>query len=148
MHHLHSSFASGLVRSTWVSALLLCCAIITPCRAAKPSPSSSPNDSRKKTVVTAAANPLLTESTLPFNLPPFDKIKDEHFQPALEQGMAEELKEAEAIANQTEKPTFENTVVALEKSGQLYGRARRIFSNLNACNTNPNLQKIDKEMAP
>src|SRR5438477_10095086 len=140
MHHLHSSFASGLVRSTWVSALLLGCAIITPCRAAKPSPSSSPSDSRKKPDMTAAANPLLTESTLPFNLPPFDKIKDEHFQPALEQGIAEEEKEADAIAKETAQPTFENTVVALEKSGLLLARARRVFSNFGACNTNPAIQ--------
>ena len=88
------------------------------------------------------------ESTLPYQLPPFDKIKDEHFQPALEQGIAEEQKEAEAIAKQTEKPTFENTIVALEKSGQLLERARRIFSAFTAANTNPNLQKLEKEMAP
>ena len=149
MQNLNSSSASGLFRFTCVSALLLGCAIITPCRAAKPSPSSSPKDTGKKTDVTAAtANPLLTESKLPFNFPPFDKIKDEHFQPALEQGMAEEIKEVEPIANQTEKPTFENTIVAMEKSGLLYARARRVFSNLNACNTNENLQKLDKEMAP
>src|SRR5256885_1075429 len=149
MQNLNSSSASGLVRFTCVSALLLGCAIITPCRAARPSPSSSPKDTRKnRHGHRATANPLLTESKLPFNLPPFDKIKDDHFQPALEQGMAEEIKEVEAIANQTEKPTFENTVVAMEKSGLLYDRARRIFSNLNACNTNPNLQKLDKELAP
>lgn len=96
----------------------------------------------------ATNNPLLTESTLPYQLPPFDKIKDEHFQPALEQGIMEEGKEAEEIAKQTEKPTFENTVVALEKSGRLLGRARRVFSNFSAANTNPNIQKIEKEMAP
>src|SRR4051812_17410096 len=101
MHHLYSSFGSGFVRLS-CAALLLGSALITPCRAAKPSPSSSPSADKKKPDVTA--NPLLTESTLPFQLPPFDKIKDEHFQPALEQGMAEELKEAEAIAKQTEKP--------------------------------------------
>ncbi len=94
------------------------------------------------------SNPLLTESTLPYKLPPFDKIKDEHFQPALEQGMTDELKEVDAIANQTEKPTFENTIVALEKSGLLLARASRVFSNFSACNTNPTLQTIEKEMAP
>lgn len=95
-----------------------------------------------------SSNPLLTESKLPFQLPPFDKIKDEHFQPALEQGMAEDLKENEAIANQPDKPTFENTIVAMEKAGRLYARARRIFSNFGACNTNPTIQKLEKEMAP
>src|SRR5205814_1094255 len=84
----------------------------------------------------------------PFTFTPFDKIKDEHFQPALEQGIAEEEKEADAIAKQTEKPTFENTIVALEKSGLLLGRARRVFSNFGACNTNPTIQKLEKELAP
>ena len=94
------------------------------------------------------ANPLLKESTLPFHIPPFDKIKNEDFTPAYEQGMAEELKEDEAIAANPEKPTFENTIVAMERSGELLGRVDRIFSNLNACNTNPAMQEIDKEMAP
>ncbi|MEP6699545.1 MAG: M3 family metallopeptidase [Verrucomicrobiota bacterium] len=93
-------------------------------------------------------NPLLTESKLPYQMPPFDRIKDEHFKPALEQGIAEEAKEAETIASQKDKPTFENTVVALEKSGRLLGRAERIFSNFTAANTNPTLQKVEKEMAP
>src|SRR5262245_3964154 len=93
-------------------------------------------------------NPLLTESSLPYHVPPFDKIKNEHFAPAIEQGMREQLKEADAVANNSEKPTFDNTIVALERTGRLLDRAHRTFSNLNACNTNPTLQKIDKEIAP
>src|SRR3954467_5050666 len=93
-------------------------------------------------------NPLLTESSLPYQIPPFDKIKDEHFEPAVEAGMREELKEVEPVANNSEKPTFDNTIVALERTGRLLDRAERTFSNLNACNTNPTRQKIDKEMAP
>jgi peptidyl-dipeptidase Dcp len=96
----------------------------------------------------AADNPLMTESALPYHIPPFDKIRDEHFTPALDRGMAEQLKEVEAIASTAEKPTFENTIVALEKSGELLERAETIFSNLNGANTNPALQKIEKEMAP
>src|SRR5438045_2144927 len=145
MHQLITSSASGSIRTAALT-LLLGFALITPCRAAKPSPSSSPNPTTKKADVTV--NPLLTESTLPYNLPPFDKIKDEHFKPALEQGIAEDEKEADTIAKQTEKPSFENTVVALEKSGLLLGRARRVFSNFAACNTNPALQALEKEMAP
>jgi peptidyl-dipeptidase Dcp len=95
-----------------------------------------------------AGNPLLTESSLPYHVPPFDKIKDEHFVPAIEAGMRDQLKEVEAVANDSEKPTFDNTIVALERTGRLLDRAERTFSNLNACNTNPTLQKIDKEMAP
>ena len=94
------------------------------------------------------ANPLLTESALPYHIPPFDKIKNEHFTPAYEQGMAEELKQMDKIAADPEKPTFENTIVAMERSGDLLARVDRIFSSLNACNTNPEMQKIDKEMAP
>src|SRR5216684_1853675 len=95
-----------------------------------------------------ANNPLLTESTLPYHVPPFDKIKDEHFTPAIEAGMREQLKEVDVVANNSEKPTFDNTVVALERTGRLLDRAERTFSNLNACNTNPAMQKIEKEMAP
>jgi peptidyl-dipeptidase Dcp len=95
-----------------------------------------------------ADNPLLTESSLPYHVPQFDKIKNEHFTPAIEAGMRDQLKEVEAVANDSEKPTFDNTIVALERTGRLLDRAQRTFSNLNACNTNPTLQKIDKEMAP
>ena len=93
-------------------------------------------------------NPLLQESSLDFRYPPFDKIKDEHFAPAYEQGMADQLKEVEPIANNPAAPTFENTIVALERSGQLLGRVDRVFSNLASANTNPQLQKIETEMAP
>jgi peptidyl-dipeptidase Dcp len=95
-----------------------------------------------------AGNPLLTESTLPFHYPRFDLIKDEHFASAFAQGMAEELKEVDAIAHNPEPPTFENTVVALECSGRLLNRVNTIFSNLNGCNTNDALQKIESDMAP
>jgi peptidyl-dipeptidase Dcp len=155
-------FSSRNAIAACVATILLGCMLVTPCLAAKPKASPSPNPAKEKTKAESSpspsqspkektavtANPFLTESTLPFKLPPFDKIKDEHFQPALEQGMAEELKEAEAIAKQTAKPTFENTVVALEKSGQLQTRTRRVFSAFGSANTNPNLQKLEKEMAP
>ena len=93
-------------------------------------------------------NPLLQESTLDLHYPPFDKIKDEHFAPAYEQGMADHLKEIAPIADNTAAPTFENTIVALEKTGDLLGRVNRIFSNLTSANTNPALQKTETEMAP
>ena len=98
--------------------------------------------------VQSTENPLLKESMLPFHFPPFDKIKNGDFKPAIEAGMREQLKEIETIAGNTEKPTFENTIVAMEKTGRLLDRAERTFDNLNACNTNPEMQKIDKEMAP
>ncbi len=94
------------------------------------------------------ANPLLTASTLPYHLPPFAQIKDEHFAPALEQGMAEELQEVEAIATNPAAPTFENTVVALERTGDTLGRATRAFGILTGALTNPNLQKLETLMSP
>jgi peptidyl-dipeptidase Dcp len=93
-------------------------------------------------------NPLMTESALPYHYPAFDKLKDEHFVPAIEAGMREQLKEIDPIANDSEPPTFENTIVALERTGRLLDRGQRTFSNLNACDTNPTRQKIDKETAP
>src|SRR5438876_2876557 len=93
-------------------------------------------------------NPLAAESVLPYQYPSFDKIKDEHFVPAIEAGMREQLKEIDPIANNSEAPTFDNTIVALERTGRFLDRAERTFSNLNACDTNPTRQKIDKEMAP
>ena len=95
-----------------------------------------------------ADNPFLRESALPYHLPPFDKIKDEQFVPATEAGMQEQLKEVDAIAANAEKPTFDNTVVALERTGRLLDRVQRTFSNLNAADTNPTRQKIDTELAP
>ena len=95
-----------------------------------------------------ADNPFLVESVLPYHLPPFDKIKDEHFVPATEAGMQEQLKEVDAIAANAEKATFDNTVVALERTGRLLDRAQRTFSNLNAADTNPTRQKIETELAP
>ena len=95
-----------------------------------------------------ADNPLLTESSLPYHIPPFDKIKDEHFPPAIAAGMREQLQEVEVVASNSEKPTFDDTIVALERTGRLLDRAERTFSNLNACNTNPTLQKIETDIAP
>jgi peptidyl-dipeptidase Dcp len=93
-------------------------------------------------------NPLLTESTLPYHYPPFDKIKDEDYSPAYDQGMAEQLKEVDVIAANKEPANFDNTVVALERSGQTLARVNRIFSNLAGANTNPTLQKVEAAVAP
>src|SRR5256886_12186993 len=93
-------------------------------------------------------NPFLTESPLPYHLPPFDRIKDEQFVPATEAGMQEQLKEVDVIASNADKATFDNTVVALERTGRLLDRVQRTFSNLNAADTNPARQKIETELAP
>ena len=96
----------------------------------------------------AQSNPLFTESPLPLLYPQFDKLKDDHFAPAFDAGMAQELEQVEAIANNPEPPTFENTIVALEKSGELLGRARRAFFNLNGTDTNDVRKKINSDYAP
>ncbi|MGA9854673.1 MAG: peptidyl-dipeptidase Dcp [Gammaproteobacteria bacterium] len=93
-------------------------------------------------------NPLLTPSTLPFHAPPFDKIKDSDFQPAFEEGIRRQLAEVDQIANNSAPATFGNTLVALEKSGQLLTRVNQIFNGLTGANTDPALQKVQEEMAP
>ena len=93
-------------------------------------------------------NPFFAESTLPYGMPPFDLIRNEHFVPAFERGMAEQSAEIEAIAANPQAATFANTIVAMERSGQLLGRSRRVFSNLTSAHTNDTLQEIQTEMAP
>ena len=93
-------------------------------------------------------NPFFAPSPLPFQAPPFDKIKDEDYQPAIEAGMAEERKEVQAIADNPAPPTFENTIVTMEKSGQLLRRVRAAFFAVAGANTNPTLQKVRSIEAP
>lgn len=93
-------------------------------------------------------NPLLQKSTLQYQAPPFNLIKDEHFKPAFDFALKVHDKEIEKIANNPAKPTFQNTVLALETSGVDLTRATGIFYNLTGSNTNPKLQAIDEEYAP
>ncbi|HUO19291.1 MAG TPA: M3 family metallopeptidase [Steroidobacteraceae bacterium] len=96
----------------------------------------------------AADNPFAHPSPLPFEFPQFDRIRDSDYLPAYEAGMRAQLKEVEAIAHNSEPATFENTIVALERSGRLLDRVDTVFSNLNSCNTDDAMQKVDTEMAP
>ena len=93
-------------------------------------------------------NPFAAPSSLPFHTPAFDAFKPEHYQPAFLTGMKQQLEEMAAIADQTEPPTFENTIVAMEKSGALLTRVRNVFSNMTSAHTNENLQTIQTELAP
>ncbi|MDT8069774.1 MAG: peptidyl-dipeptidase Dcp [Terriglobia bacterium] len=93
-------------------------------------------------------NPFYAPSKLPFQAPPFDKIKDSDYQPAIEAGMAEHRKQIEAIANNPAAPTFENTIVAMEKSGQLLQRATTTFFAVVGANSNPDLLKVRQIEAP
>ncbi|HYX28017.1 MAG TPA: hypothetical protein VE863_05580, partial [Pyrinomonadaceae bacterium] len=95
-----------------------------------------------------ATNPLLSESTLPFHAPPFDKIKDSDYQPAIEEGMKDQLAEIDKIANDPAPPTFGNTLAAMERTGALLTRVTKVFFNLTTANTDDALQKIKAEEAP
>jgi peptidyl-dipeptidase Dcp len=95
-----------------------------------------------------AGNPFFKVSPLPFHYPQFDQIKDEHFAPAFAEGMAQHLKEIDAIANSAKAATFDNTIVAMERSGQLLARVSTTFGNLQGANTNDKLDAIDREMSP
>jgi peptidyl-dipeptidase Dcp len=94
------------------------------------------------------SNPFYAPSTLPFQAPPFDKIKDEDYQPAIEAGMARQEVEIQAIADNPDSPTFDNTIVAMEKSGLLFDRATAAFNGVTGANTNPTLQKVKTIEAP
>src|ERR1035438_7840486 len=94
------------------------------------------------------SNPFYAPSTLPFQAPPFDKIKNSDYQPAIEAGMAQQLQEVRAIADNPASPTFENTIVAMEKSGQLLNRVGAVFNGVTGANLNGELQKVQDIEAP
>lgn len=120
-------------------------------QAGQPAPASTaPAKSASAATVTDTnvANPFFTASTLPFQAPPFDKIKDSDYQPAIEKGMADQLAEWRKIADDPDAPTFDNTYVALEKSGALLNRVMEAFNGVTSANTDDTLQKVQEEEAP
>ncbi|MGE5357870.1 MAG: M3 family metallopeptidase [Bacteroidales bacterium] len=96
----------------------------------------------------AAANPLLKEWATPFGVPPFQEIKPEHFLPAFKQAIAAQRQEIEAIVNNPQAPTFENTIAALDKAGELMAKVSGVFSNLQSAETTPELQAVNREVTP
>ena len=109
---------------------------------------SSPSPALTPTNDFGPSNPFYAPSTLPFQAPPFDKIKDEDFQPAIEAGMAQQQAEIQTIANNPDAPTLDNTIVAMEKSGQLLDRVKAAFDGITGANTNPTLQRTKTIEAP
>ncbi|MBL7868250.1 MAG: M3 family metallopeptidase [Flavobacterium lindanitolerans] len=93
-------------------------------------------------------NPFFQPYSTPYEVPPFDKIKNEHFKPAILEGIKRHEAEINAIANNTAAPTFENTILAMENAGELLANVNIVFSNLNGANTNEEMQKIAKEVSP
>lgn len=93
-------------------------------------------------------NPFFAQSSLPYQAPPFDRISDEHYQPAIEEGMRRHLAEIEAIAASTDEPTFEDTIEAMERTGALLTRVSRVFFNLANAHTNETIRNVRAEEAP
>ena len=93
-------------------------------------------------------NPFFQEWNTPYGVPPFAFIKDEHYMPAFEKGMKDNLKEIDIIVENPEAPTFANTIEALERSGKLLSKVQRTFFNLVGSNTNPQLQELQRELSP
>ena len=103
---------------------------------------------QQKSTLDPNINPFFQEWTTSFEVPPFLDIRDEHYMPAFEKGMAENLAEIDSIVNNTEGPTFANTIEALERTGALLTKVQRVFSNLASSNTNPQLQELQRELSP
>jgi len=93
-------------------------------------------------------NPFFQEWNTPFGVPPFDQITDDHYMPAFEKGMEENLAEIDAIVNNPEAPTFANTLEELERTGKLLTKVSRVFYNLVSSNTNPTIQELQRELSP
>ncbi|MBX3724663.1 MAG: M3 family metallopeptidase [Xanthomonadales bacterium] len=136
-------------------ALALAVALSLPLAACGPrgatGDAGTTGDGQAATTATEAAidgNPLLQASPLPLGYPPFDAIADQHYGPAIEQGMARQREEVGAIAGNTEPASFENTIVAMERSGDLLNRSLRIFQNLAGAHTNDVLQATQADLAP
>ena len=102
----------------------------------------------ESTTVSTEQNPFYTESSLYMKYPEFDKIKNKHYTPAFEKGMADHMAEMETIANHNVNPTFNNTIMAMETSGALLDRVSTVFFSLTSANTNDEMEKIRSEMAP
>jgi peptidyl-dipeptidase Dcp len=114
--------------------VLLCCLTVAGSAQQAPTP--------------ADTNPFFQEWTTPFGVPPFQEIKPEHFLPAFKQAIADQRREVEAIAQNTEPPTFDNTIVAMDDTGRLLQKVSGVFNNLLSSETNDRLQAINRELAP
>src|SRR5438445_863002 len=128
--------------------LLLASASLAAAMTAQPALAAPARAKPAASATLPASNPFARPSTLPFQTPDFSRIKDSDYLPALLAGMAEQKREVTAIANQKAPPTFGNTVVAMERSGELLNRTQEAFSAVNGANTNDVLQATDSKTAP
>lgn len=134
------------MKRTYVLPLILSVFLVSACGEQKTEETKEEETAESETVLND--NPFMAKSTLPYEAPDFDQIKNEDFKPAMEAGIETNEKEIEEIANNPEDPTFENTLVALERSGEDLTRVRRVFSLLTGANTNDTFQDLQEEMAP
>ena len=125
-----------------LAALPVLVLLLTACH------SNKNNTTTAKTDTGLQGNPFLEASKLPFQAPAFDKIKNSDYQPAIDEGMKQQQSEIAKIADNPTPPTFENTIVAIEKSGVLLNRVNGVFSLVSSANTNPDLQKVQETEAP
>lgn len=103
---------------------------------------------KSKPTVVETGNPFFTDYNTPFGVPPFEKIMVKHYKPAFIQGMAEGREEIKKISESKEKPTFQNTIEALDKAGQLLTKVNSVFFSLASANTNDSIQKLEVEITP
>src|SRR3954451_9055530 len=127
----------GLILTACVSSTQKPEAAVSPTTPSAPSAPSAPEKAPSP-----AQSAFLRPSTLPYEMPPFDQITDDSYRPAFDAGMAEQRGQVAAIANDSAAPTFENTVVALERSGRILYRVSNVFFNLQGANTNDELDAI------
>ena len=139
-----------LTRLTLASAIALAFGLSACSDSDTATPATKTSDAQgsSSSTTSTASNPLMKASTLPFQTPDFAAIKPEHFQPAIEEGMKQQLAEIRAIADNPEPPTIANTLDALERSGELLDRARAVFNNLTGTDSTEQLRKIDAELSP
>jgi peptidyl-dipeptidase Dcp len=135
------------MKKTILASLIGATLAITGCSEQAPTQTSETAPAAESATM-AAENPFFQASSLQYQAPDFRLISDEHFLPAFERGMAEHLAEIEAIANNPEPASFENTLVAMERSGELLTRVARVFSNLAGTDSNEKRREIQSTMAP
>ena len=139
------------LRSLVIATTVALAACSWQANATDTTPATTASAAPARTAAPATAmtsNPFFRASTLPFQAPPFNKITDADYQPAIEEGMQRQLAEIDKIANNPALPTFKNTYVAMEKSGVMLNRVMAVFNGVTAANTDDTLQKVQKEEAP
>jgi peptidyl-dipeptidase Dcp len=139
--------SSAFLPALAAGAALAGCAQQAAQTAATPSPAPSTSSSASAPAL-PSTNPFAAVSTLPFQAPDFSRIHDADYEPAINAGMAKNIAEIDAIASQTAAPTFENTIVAMERSGDLLTRVSKVFFAITSANTNDTLQSIQERVAP